>query len=287
MNHKLYLIGLTVFLLGVGIHKLSAQSNSNENFYDNMLISDEIKTEENAETAKISASKLLDAKPREIKIDSPLLIEHQKKLQAAKRAQERAVQNKTLKEKEAAPFGLIWGATYDEVKDEGVSLASVGQKDYVNNFSATHLPKTIRAFREVVLTFGIENELWRIIAYGNFLDDTPSAEKVLAVYNQYYRLLEEKYGNAQQFYTPNVINVDKPLGNGKTETVQQEQAIGNPNFLQELQNGQAFLYATFDNSKVGAALSVNVDGDGKSYITVEYKNLTIMRAREQSTMDAL
>ena len=74
---------------------------------------------------------------------------------------------------------------------------------------------------------------------------------------------------------------------GKTETVQQEQAIGNPNFLQELQNGQAFLYATFDNSKVGAALSVNVDGDGKSYITVEYKNLTIMRAREQSTMDAL
>ena len=286
MNNKFFVIGLTVILLGIGIHKLSAQSTA-DNFYNTMLISDEIKTEESAESAKDSAGKLLDSKPREIKIDSPLLKEHQRQIQRTRRAQETASQTKTLKEKEPAPFGLVWGASYNEIKKDGVTLTSVGQKDYVNNFSATNLPKNIKAFREVILTFGIENELWRIIAYGNFLDDTPSAEKVLAVYNQYYKLLEEKYGNAQQFYTPNVINVDKPLGNGKTETVQQEQAIGNPNFLQELQNGQAFLYATFENDKVGAALSINVDGNGQSYITVEYKNLTIMHAREQSTMDAL
>lgn len=94
---------------------------------------------------------------------------------------------------------------------------------------------------------------------------------MLDLYNQYYKLLEQKYGNAQQFYTPKVINVDQPVGNGKTETVQKEQAIGNPDFLKELQNGEAFLYATFENGKVGAALSVNVDGSGQSYITVEYK----------------
>ena len=58
-------------------------------------------------------------------------------------------------------------------------------------------------------------------------------------------------------------------------------------FLKELQNGEAFLYATFENGKVGAALSVNVDGSGQSYITVEYKNLTIMQAREKTTLDAL
>ncbi len=192
-----------------------------------------------------------------------------------------------LAENEPGPFGLAWGATYDEVKKEGVSLSAVGQKDYVNNFSATHLPKSVKTFREVILTFGIENELWRIIAYGNLLQDTPSAEKVLDLYNQYYKLLEQKYGNAQQFYTPKVINVDQPVGNGKTETVQKEQAIGNPDFLKELQNGEAFLYATFENGKVGAALSVNVDGSGQSYITVEYKNLTIMQAREKTTLDAL
>ena len=284
MNNKFCIIGLTVILLGIGIHKLSAQSTA-ENFYDTMLISDEIKTEESAESAKDSASQLLNAKPKEIKVDSPLLRSHQKRIRQSKSSS--ATADKTLKDKASAPFGLTWGASYDEVKGEGVILTSVGQKDYVNNFSATHLPKNIRVFREVILTFGIENELWRMIAYGNFLDDTPSAEKILSLYNQYYKLLEEKYGNAQQFYTPNVINVDKPLGNGKTETVQQEQAIGNPNFLKELQNGQAFLYATFENGQVGAALSVNVDGQGKSYITIEYKNLTIMKAREQQALDVL
>ena len=69
--------------------------------------------------------------------------------------------------------------------------------------------------------------------------------------------------------------------------MQKEQAIGNPDFLKELQNGEAFLYATFENGIVGAALSVNVDGSGQSYITVEYKNLTIMQAREKTTLDAL
>ena len=282
MNNKFCVIGLAAILLVIGIHKLSAQSTA-ENFYNTMLISDEIKTEENAESAKDSASQLLNSKPQEIKVESPLLRSHQRKI----RQSQNTTSNKTLKGKNPAPFGLSWGASYDEVKGEGVILTSVDQKDYVNNFSATHLPKNIRVFREVILTFGIENELWRMIAYGNFLDDTPSAEKVVSLYNQYYKLLEEKYGNAQQFYTPNVINVDKPLGNGKTETVQQEQAIGNPNFLKELQSGQAFLYATFENGQVGAALSVNVDGQGKSYITIEYKNLTIMKAREQQALDVL
>ena len=282
MNNKFCVIGLAAILLVIGIHKLSAQSTA-ENFYNTMLISDEIKTEENAESAKDSASQLLNSKPQEIKVESPLLRSHQRKI----RQNAKSPATKTLEGKNPAPFGLSWGASYEEIKNEGVILTPVGQKDYINNFSATHLPKNIRVFREVILTFGIENELWRMIAYGNFLDDTPSAEKVVSLYNQYYKLLEEKYGNAQQFYTPNVINVDKPLGNGKTETVQQEQAIGNPNFLKELQSGQAFLYATFENGQVGAALSVNVDGQGKSYITIEYKNLTIMKAREQQALDVL
>lgn len=289
MKKGLWIIGLLVLTAIVRLNPSLAQNSTD--FYDNLLISDEIKTEENAEQAKDTAGKLLDAKPLEIKIDSPLLRSHQEKLQKARHSQKIKSRNKTLQEAEPAPFGLAWGATYDEVKNDGVTLVAVGQKDYVNNFKATHLPKKVSTFREVILTFGVENELWRMIAYGNFINDTPSAEKVLEIYNQYYKLLEKKYGNAQQFYTPKVINVDKvtDLGNGKskTETIQQEQVMGNPNFLKELQSGEAFLYATFENGKVGAALSVSVDGDGQSYITIEYKNLTIMQAREKNTLDAL
>ena len=110
-------------------------------------------------------------------------------------------------------------------------------------------------------------------------------------YNKFYKLLDTKYGNARQFYTPKVTNVDKTvdLGKGKTQTVteKREEPIGGENFLKELQSGEAVLYATFENGKVGAALAVNVDGDGRSYITVDYRNLQILKDREQAKLDAL
>ena len=52
------------------------------------------------------------------------------------------------------------------------------EKDYVNSFIATQLPKPIKDMRYVVITFGEENKLWRIISYGDFINDTPNAKKV-------------------------------------------------------------------------------------------------------------
>ena len=63
--------------------------------------------------------------------------------------------------------------------------------------------------------------------------------------------------------------------------------IGGADFLAELKSGQAVLYATFEGQDVGAALAVNVDGDGKSYIIIDYTNLRIFREREEQTLDAL
>ena len=121
MKKELWLFGLMI-LPAVFTYGTSRAQNSGD-FYDSLLISDELKTEENAEEAKDSAGRLLDAKPREIKIDSPLLRSHQEKLKKAKRAQLAKKKNKTLAENEPGPFGLAWGATYDEVKKEGVSLS--------------------------------------------------------------------------------------------------------------------------------------------------------------------
>ncbi len=286
MKKNLCLITLSVFAVIFSLRQTVAQNNGG--FYDSLLISDEVRNEENAEQAKQSAGKLLKTKPIEIKIDAPALRSHQKKVKKAKRIKKQTTPQKVLQKHEDAPFGLTWGASYEEVKQTGVNLTPVMLKDYLKNYSATNLQKKVSTFREVILTFGIEDELWRILAYGNFIEDTPSAEKVMDVYNQYYSLLEKKYGNAHQFFTPKVVNVDVPAGPGKQPTtVQQENPIGNPDFLQELQSGEASLYATFDNDKVGAALSVNVDGNGQSYIIIEYKNLTILKAREKTTFDAL
>ena len=82
MKKELWLFGLMI-LPAVFTYGTSRAQNSGD-FYDSLLISDELKTEENAEEAKDSAGRLLDAKPREIKIDSPLLRSHQKKRRSSK-----------------------------------------------------------------------------------------------------------------------------------------------------------------------------------------------------------
>lgn len=254
------------------------------NFYENILISDDMKLEENSDSAKANARKLLDTKPAPIKIKAPQLRRNIKSSKADTSKQPKINYG-------SAPFGLTWGLSMADVKNMGVILEKAGEKDYVNNFSATYLPNPVNEFRDIVLTFGEENQLWRIIAYGDFIKDDAKASKVMNIYNRYYKLLSQKYGNSQQSYTPKVTNVDKTvdIGSGRTKTVteQRNEPIGGANFLQELQSGEANLYSTFENGKVGVALAISVDGQGRSYIIIDYKNLEIMKSRDNSTLKAL
>ena len=73
----------------------------------------------------------------------------------------------------------------------------------------------------------------------------------------------------------------------KRQTEQVPEKLENPNFLQQLQNGTASLYSTFEGDGIGAALALNVDGEGKSYIIIDYKNLKILQERENETLNIL
>lgn len=227
--------------------------------------------------AEESARRLLQQKPRALRKQSfPKL--RSKPVTTEKQASAR---------NQSAPFGLVWGSTIAETGNQGITLSPIGEKDYVNSFSAGHLPKAVKDFARVDVTFGEEDQLWRIIAYGKLLDDDAAATKVLQMYNIYSSLLNAKYGNKQEFFTPAQIDVIKQDAKGKDITVQEPAPLGNPQFLSQLQNGTAELYSTYNNNEVGAALAVNVDGDGKSYIVIDYKNLQILQAREKETLDAL
>ena len=233
--------------------------------------------ENSVSQAEESAKQLLQQKPRALRKQTfP-------KLRSTPAAKSEPVVSRS----QAAPFGLIWGASMSETKNQGVILTSIGEKDYVNNFSATHLPKEVMDIARVDITFGKDDHLWRIIAYGKLLDDDAEASKVMRLYKIYSALLSKKYGNAQEFFTPAQIDVTQKDARGKDIVVQEDAPIGNPNFLSQLQSGAAELYSTYYNEEVGAALAVNVDGDGKSYIVIDYKNLRILNAQEQETLDAL
>ena len=250
-------IGTLVLSCFFSIFRAEAQ----ENFYRDILVSEETVPEsvdeEAAADAVEQAKRLLNTRPQALrKQNFPQL------RQRIKKAELPSEGNNT-----AAPFGLIWGATIQETKNQGVLLTRIDEKDYVNNFSAAHLPKAISDFDKVDVTFGDNDELWRIIGYGGLLDDTPDASKVMRLYKIYNDLLKKKYGHAEEFFTPAQIEVESKDAKGRKIMVKEDAPIGNPNFLKQLQNGDATLYSTYYNDDVGAALAVNVDGDGKITVT--------------------
>lgn len=251
---------------------VQAQGLSRDVMLDESLYVDESAVNNAQDTAK----KLLQAKPQNLRKQSfPEL--------RKSRAEGKKKELKTT----AAPFGLNWGVDAASIRNLGIRLQKVEEKDYVDSFQASNLPKGIDDFRSVIITFGKEDSLWRILAYGKFIDDDKNASKVLRLYRIYYDMLKQKYGNAEEFFTPTQINVEAKDAKGKTIIEQKPAPLGNDDFLNQLKNGTAVLYATFNNQEVGAALAVNVDGDGKSYIVIDYKNLKILRTRENKTLDAL
>lgn len=272
-----------------------AEAQNDADFYQDLLISDEVKAydaqqqmqqkmQQQMQNAQDAARSLLTTKTKNLKIDAPKL---ERRNAGAPSDKEVAQEAQNL---DSAPFGLLWKAGIAAIKNMGIVLTPAEQEDYVNTFIATQLPVDAKGFRTIQVTFGEEDELWRIIAYGDFIDDTPSASKGMRQYEMYARLLNKKYGNQKDFYTPAMKTVEKEVMVNGRKTMQTEQVpekMGNPNFLSQLQQGTATLYSTFEGNGIGAALALNVDGDGKSYIIIDYKNLNILKERENETLNIL
>lgn len=262
---KIVLCGLVALFSGVQAPK------AEEDFFDNLIVDDEmkqeVKTNIEKENAQIKAGEILDQKPLQLKIDA----NNQFKIKKT------TVEEIVPIERELAPFGLKWLATKDEILELQVKLEPYTVKDSPQSYMATNLPKPVKAMREVLISFGDENALWRISGYGKFLDDDDKATKGLEEYHKFYDMLEEKYGNAEEFYTPYVKNVEETTTNedGSTSKVikQYFMQIGDEGFKQRLMSGEATLYATFENDHIGVTLALLADGEGQTYIIIDYKNL--------------
>lgn len=229
-----------------------------ENMYKDILFSDEVKQQAVEDKAKNSAAQLLDRQPAALTVD----IEQPERRSA-----------EIGKAKEAygqAPFGLVWGANKSETEALGVTLSPTELKDYVSAYEVQNLPNALDSFDKVIAVFGEDNRLWRVLAYGNAIEDTtPNAAKIMKIYDKYYNLLAQKYGNAQQNYT----------GTGTLQN--------NMKLQQELVNGTADVYATFEGNDIGAALAVNVEGNNKFYLVIDYRNLKILKENELKELQAL
>ncbi len=288
-----------MFLSALMLVPFEVKAQSNADFYQDLLISEELKQQDaqqqadqliqqKMQKAQSSAKDLLFKKSENLKLEIPDMGEI-----SVGRKTENSEDNAPLmdvQDLDAAPFGLLWKANMETIKNLGVVLKPMQEEDYKNVFVAQQLPKGDKGFQKIQVTFGEENELWRIYAISDFIDDNPSASKGLRLYEMYARLLNKKYGNQQDFYTPAYKTVEKEVmerGKPVKITEQVPEKLENENFLKQLQSGEATLYSTFEGNGIGVALALNVDGNGQTYIVIDYKNLKIMQEREQEAYNLL
>ncbi len=260
-------------------------SRAEDDFFDNLIVDEELKnqveTEINKEKAQATAAEILDQKPILLEIDGLSKI----------KKKDAAVEEIAPKPREPAPFGLKWLATKDEIIAQGVKLAPYSVKDAPNSYMATDLPKPVKAMREVLISFGDTDELWRISGYGKLIEDDEKATKGLEEYHKFYDILAEKYGNADEFYTPYVENVEEnttaPDGTISKTIKQHFMDIGDEGFKQKLMSGESTLYATFENDHISVTLALLADGEGKTYIIIDYTNNKVKQTELEKIYDAL
>lgn len=218
-----------------------------------------------------------------------------------------------------APFGLRWNAGKDEIEAMGFTTAPAEMDNYEGVYVVRNPQQPQKIFTLVTAVFGAHNHLQAIYAQSMPTEDTPQADNVLKLYHQYYDALEKKYGNAQEHFVPNTKpapeakkavskdegkdkNEDKNEDEGaeKTETTENEETaveekptapsdngIGNDNFLKELKEEDAALFATFGDDNVKVTLMVLADEKGKSYITLDYENKYVLKQEQSANFDAL
>lgn len=232
----------------------------------------------------LKSLKQLEEKTREIRSKTEKIA--QEKEEAEETEEDRI---KKLKAKyQSAPFGLYWAASQENIKKFGFELLPAERKDYKNVFQVVNPQQKNNTFAYIIAIFGMQNKLWCVYAQGIPQEDDAKATKVLALYHRYFEALSAKYGNAEEHFEPYTYEERLIKGEGekkKVITVTKQNPLGGDNFLQELQEGKAVLYATFQNDKIGVTLGVSVDGDGKSYISVDYKDFALMDSEQQTILN--
>ncbi len=263
-----------MMLLTLLVTLLFATPASARDDYSSLIISEEIKQDDIRNNAIDAAKHLSGRNLEKMKIKSS---------DADSYKERKSFEDEQTSQ---APFGLLWGASQEHIKNMGVILQKYNLYDYPNSYKTKYLPKPIEGFDEIVISFGKNNTLWKILAYGAFINDSPEASEILREYKKYYQLLEKKYGNAEEFYIGLKTKETTIVDNKEVEKTIEE-PIGNANFLEQLRSGEAELYATFYNNEVGVALSVNVNSQGQAYLIIDYKNIVLFEDSQKEIMESL
>lgn len=178
---------------------------------------------------------------------------------------------KTQEHLQKAPFGLFWGETMEQAQARGFTFLPAKLENAVNVFAVNNSAESNKPFNNIVVVFGEQNHLNAIYAEGLYMKDSPQADKVLNIYERYFAALQQKYGNAKEYF----------------EAADKDSPRGNDIFLQQLQQQKASLFAVFGNENIRITLAIDVNEKAQSRITLDYENLSIQQQDKEAALNSL
>ena len=174
-----------------------------------------------------------------------------------------------------APFGLTWLASAQEIETLGVKLTEVTMADFGESYSATSLPKALSDLETVVLSFGYDDQLYRVGAISREFENDQYGIRVRERYEELRTALSRTYKAGTQRH---VASTDSFFGKPD-------------NFLYSLYKGEAYWYSLFSSSEADIELSLDATGSSDGYWRVIYTHRaaasTFAQGKSEKETDAL
>lgn len=165
----------------------------------------------------------------------------------------------------AAPFGLEWGLSKEEVEARSIKLIEAPTSEGSLRFSATGLSKVVAGVETVVIDFGFDNRLWKVIAASEDFPNDPYGFKVKARYGELNEILTEKYGKGKATHRTGGSIYDEARY-----------------FLAGLNGGKNWHFTTYSALGLSIELSVRAKDSDTGYWVLIYNNTELAKGYDNA-----
>ncbi len=201
----------------------------------------------------------------------------------ASKLREESFQEKMDKLADSAPLGLKWALSKEEVDALKVKLTPYPDQKYPATFTGSNFPKELPSAENVILSFGEDNRLWRIVIISKIQKDDKDGHEIMKTYDNLVRLLTKKYGEGSETKQ----GFDAPVPQPQESRRSDEPTPPPPSFAESMMKRQKLIYNQFKKDGIELMLNLGAKNPTDTYYTLSYKFLPIIEEREKQQLDAL
>ena len=174
----------------------------------------------------------------------------------------------------AAPLGLTWAISKTTVRELGVSFVKEENGNSGSRVIARNLPKALSDTETVLLDFGFDDELWKVVIASTKWEKDRYGARARARFEEMVSLLSDRYGNGtSQITSPTSTFHSKP-----------------ENFAYSLSQNERFHIHQWATNTVDVELSLRAAHENTYYVIIyEYLPLSAKAksGKRQREKDAL